>query len=300
MTTAELALPDAGADTRALHMIRADLDIREFHRWAGARGLISRTAFDEGYAMHCLLVESFGELAPKPFRVIIPPARGGRAGTLYGYALCEAGDLQNAAATFCDPLQAKILPASSIDSKPMPTEWRHGARIGFEALLRPTARLQRCVNVTNRRRQSKPTECKNGCNRMGCNILRGETVCKNGCAERHCIIERDAFQAEAERYDRGEMPRSREQVYTDWLRKRLESRGAARLEGATLAMFQRTRAIRKLHRPPSEGPHALMRGTMTISDPAEFARLVAGGIGRHKAYGYGMLLLRPPQIASAR
>ena len=33
---------------------------------------------------------------------------------------------------------------------------------------------------------------------------------------------------------------------------------------------------------------------MTIRDPLAFGRLIRNGIGRHKAYGYGMLLLRPP------
>lgn len=262
MTTAELTRPPSDIDTCSLQMIRADIDIREFHRWAGARGLISRAAFDEGFAMHCLLVESFGELAPKPFRVITPTTRGKRTGTLYGYAPCHAGDLRDAAATYCDPLQAKILPASRIDSKPMPSEWQSGKRLGFEVLLRPTIRR-----------------------------ARGSAKAGSEC---------DAFQAEAERHDKGMMPRSREQVYTDWLKNRLESRGAAHLENATLAMFQRARAIRKLHGRPSEGPHALMRGTLTISEPAAFARMVAGGIGRHKAYGYGMLLLRPPQSSRAR
>ena len=262
MTTAELTRPPSDIDTCSLQMIRADIDIQEFHRWAGVRGLISRAAFDEGYAMHCLLVESFGELAPKPFRVIISPVRGRRKGTLYGYARCDANDLRDAAATFCDPMQAKILPASSFDSKPMPTEWTSGKRLGFEVLLRPTIRRGR------------------GSDRAG--------------------SECDVFQAEAEKHARGMMPRSREQVYSDWLRKRLESGGASSLDSATLALFQRTRAIRKLHGRPSEGPHALMRGTLTISDSAEFARLITGGIGRHKAYGYGMLLLRPPKLVRVR
>lgn len=256
MTTAELTKINFDTDTSRQVMVRADLDIREFHRWAGMRGLISRSAFDEGFAMHCLLVESFGELAPKPFRVIIPSRRGRRIGTLYGYARCDAGSLRDTAALYCDPQQAKILPASRIDSKPMPAEWQPGKRLGFEVLLRPTIRRAR------------------GSDRAG----------------KEC----DVFQAEAEKYSKGMMPRSREEVYADWLRARLEYRGGARLEGATLAMFQRTRAVRKLHARPSEGPHALLRGTLTISDPTEFGRILAGGIGRHKAYGYGMLLLRPP------
>ena len=259
MTTAELTKINSDTDTSSPVMVRADLDIREFHRWAGMRGLISRSAFDEGFAMHCLLVESFGELAPKPFRVIIPSGHGRRIGTLYGYARCDAGSLRDTAALYCDPQQAKILPPSRIESKPMPAEWQPGKRLGFEVLLRPTIRRARASDRAGK-------EC-------------------------------DAFQAEAEKHGKGMMPRSRQEVYTDWLRTRLESRGGARLEDATLAMFQRTRAVRKLHARPSEGPHALLRGTLTISDPTEFRRILASGIGRHKAYGYGMLLLRPPMTA---
>ena len=37
-----------------------------------------------------------------------------------------------------------------------------------------------------------------------------------------------------------------------------------------------------------------MRGVLTITDPDAFAQLLARGVGRHRSYGYGMLLLRPP------
>ena len=262
MTTAELAHPPSDTTAPAIQMIRAELDIREFHRWAGIRGLISGSSFDEGFAMHCLMVESFGDLAPRPFRTIVPSTRGTRVGTLYGYARCTADELRDTAAIFCDPLQAKILPASRIDNKLMPRTWQQGKRLGFEVLVRPTIRRAR------------------GSDRAG----------------REC----DAFQAEAERHGKGEMHRSREEVYTDWLKERLESRGAAHMESANLAMFQRTHTVRKLHNRSSEGPHALMRGTLTITDPVEFASLLANGVGRHKAYGYGMLLLRPALNARAR
>ena len=58
-----------------LQMIRAEIDLPSFHRWAGSRRMISRNVFDEGYAMHCLLTESFGERAPKPFRMMTPRGR---------------------------------------------------------------------------------------------------------------------------------------------------------------------------------------------------------------------------------
>ena len=57
--------------------------------------------------------------------------------------------------------------------------------------------------------------------------------------------------------------------------------------------FQRTRSHRKLRQRHIEGPDAVMRGIFTITDPAKFAAMLKEGIGRHRSYGYGMLLLRP-------
>ena len=236
--------------TESLHMIRAEVNVRDFQRWMGMRRLA-----DPDYAMHCLLVESFGkDLAPKPFRVMTP--RGGSQGCLYGYGNADAAALREAAAIYADPLQTGVIPADRIESKPMPSNWEVGKKLGFEIRIRPIVR---------------PT--KNADSRPG----------------REC----DAFQMEAERYEKGEMPRSREQVYSEWLARQFESRGGAALKSATLQSFQRTRAIRKQRSRYSEGPDALMRGTLTVTDGPAFVKLLAGGVGRHRAYGYGMLLLRP-------
>ena len=210
---------------------------------------------DPDHAMHCLLTECFGkDLAPKPFRVMTP--RGGRNGCLYGYGNADAHALREAAGIYACPLQAGIIPADRIESKAMPAEWQNGKKLGFEIRIRPIVR---------------PT--KNADSRPG----------------REC----DAFQLEAEQYGKGEMPRSREQVYSEWLAKQLYARGGARLESAMLQSFQRTRAVRRRHSRYSEGPDALMRGNLEVTDGDAFARLLARGVGRHRAYGYGMLLLRP-------
>ena len=60
-----------------------------------------------------------------------------------------------------------------------------------------------------------------------------------------------------------------------------------------MQLFQRTRAVRKRQSRYSEGPDALMRGVLTVTDGQAFAELLARGVGRHRTYGYGMLLLRP-------
>ena len=265
MTTATIT-PRASADTvqrpdtavAPLRMIRATVDIRAFHEWAGSRRMMRQIAFDPGYALHCLLTETFGDLAPKPFRLIVPRSKGVRHGTLYGYCGADAQELQQESAICACPLQARILPTARIDTKPMPTDWRVGKRLGFETLIRPVARC----------RNSKPDS---------------ESNRKGG-------KERDVFQLQGE-----EALLSREAVYSDWLATQLLRHGGARLEGsAVMKSFQRTRIIRNLSaRRSIEGPEAVMRGVLAITDAHAFNALLARGIGRHRAYGYGMLLLRP-------
>ena len=242
--------------TEALQMVRAEIGVRDFQRWMGMRRLQ-----DPDHGMHCLLTECFGrDLAPRPFRAIFPS--GGSRGCLYGYGSARADELREAGGAYADPLQARIIPPHSIDSKPMPTEWAAGKRLGFEVRVRPIVR-------------------------------------RTDKADTRPGKEWDAFQLEAEQHPKGEMARSREEVYTDWLLKQMESRGGATLESATLASFQRTRAVRKFRSRYSEGPDALMRGTLEVTDGEAFAKLLAGGVGRHRAYGYGMLLLRPAGRSAA-
>ena len=160
MTTATSAAPEnsrAGAFT--LQMVRAEVNVRDFQRWMGTRRLQ-----DPDHAMHCLLTECFGGMAPKPFRLIVP--RGGPTGCLYGYGQSGADALREAASICADPLQARIIPASTIDSKAMPTQWTTDKRLGFEVRIRPVVRLQKGLLIAvPDKQQSVPaglTEWRNG------------------------------------------------------------------------------------------------------------------------------------------
>ena len=240
-------------DHPPLQMIRAAVSVRDFQRWMGQKRLQ-----DSDHAMHCLLAECFGpDLAPKPFRLLLP--RGCAQGTLYGYGPVDAAALREKAAIFADPAQSRILPADGLESKAMPAAWQAGQRLGFEVRLRPLIR------------RSKKSDYRPG---------------------KEC----DAYMWAVEQLPPGaKMTRSREEVYRDWLQGELNRNGGAELEAASaiLRSFQRTRAVRKLRARPSEGPDAVMQGNLTITDPEGFATLLARGVGRHRAYGYGMLLLRP-------
>ena len=280
MTTTMIADKDTAKATGILHMIRADIDALQFRRWMGSRRLV-----DDDHAMHCLLTECFGRsynaesnpegIAPRPFRLIIP--RDGRRGTLYGYSRADADELRDAASLFACPLQSRVMPLASLDSKPMPSAWQAGRRLGFEVRIRPVVRPTKNAGLRS-------------CDRHYMRDNSGQT-CPHCRPRREC----DAFQYEAIKYPRGEMKRGREEIYQEWLRNRFEHKGGAVLDvcATKLVSFRRTRAIRKLHRRNSEGPDALMRGELEITDGAKFAEMLASGMGRHKAYGYGMILLRP-------
>ncbi len=262
MTTPATVTPE----TATLQMIRAEVSVRKFQRWMGTRRFQ-----DPDHALHCLLIECFGDLAPKPFRLIVP--RGGQTGCLYGYGPVGADGLREAAAICADPLQAGIIPASTIDSKPMPAQWTAGRKLGFEVRIRPIVRL---VRDTARIPADVERSFKDGSLRPG----------------KEC----DAFLREALQYPvKGTMQRTREAVYADWLSAQLDRIGGAELDMSRtrLVSFQRTRAFRKLRTRYSEGPDAVMQGVLTITNSAAFADLLTRGVGRHRAYGYGMLLLRP-------
>lgn len=233
--------------TATLQMIRAEISVRDFQRWMGTKRLQ-----DPDHAMHCLMAECFGDLAPKPFRLILP--RGAPTGVLYGYGQADADALREEAAIGADPLQYRMV-TRGLESKLMPSQWQAGRSLNFEVRIRPTRRLKRPAD-------------------------NGEHT-----------AERDAFLMQA--LDPNRETKSREEVYGTWLAEQLQKSGAAELNSSSLRSFLRTRSQRKQGGRRIEGPDAVMQGSLTIKDPEEFSSLLARGIGRNRAYGYGMLLLRP-------
>lgn len=96
----------------------------------------------------------------------------------------------------------------------------------------------------------------------------------------------------------GDAAPPREVVYRDWFARqwsdavqidRLESLGMS----ARSRLLRRARnGVNRLH--GVERPQALFAADVTIRDGDRFAALLARGIGRHRAFGFGMVLLRPP------
>jgi len=265
----------------SLYLARLPVSLPALARWAASRnygwtsyrnryGRESDAGFDEGRAVHHLLTETFGPGELQPFRMMA--SSRGKLGYIYAYSKADAAMLQESAQAYALPEIDSICNLSQIMTKVVPDNWRSGRRLGFEIRVRPVKRLMKPLSDAG----GKP-------------FAKGAEV--------------DAFVIEAlRRFPEASSTednmlkagRAREMVYADWLSERLD--GAATLEpGVRLAHFLRRRAARTRVAP--EGPDATLQGNLIVSDPVRFQQLLANGLGRHKAYGYGMLLLRPPRRA---
>lgn len=249
----------------ALYLVRLPVDLAALGRWSAERGLGwavrrghgGRTAegYDEGAALHHFLGEAFGGAVLQPFRLLVAPR--GQSARVYAYAATDSAGLRATAEAALLPEMTVVLDLAGLESRPMPTEWPQGRRLGFDLRLRPVVRLGDAL----------------GAHRKGAEI--------------------DAFLAEALRHPAGDMERlgrTREAVYCDWLAGRLGE--AAALQTVRLVRFQRLRTARR--GVLSEGPDAVLQGTLVVRSPDLFTDILRRGVGRHRAYGYGMLLLRPP------
>ncbi|MCU7928143.1 MAG: type I-E CRISPR-associated protein Cas6/Cse3/CasE [Candidatus Thiodiazotropha sp. (ex Dulcina madagascariensis)] len=129
-----------------------------------------------------------------------------------------------------------------------------------------------------------PREWRPG-RRLGFEVLTCPTSRKEG-------HEKDLYRHRMERLVEGEEAPSRESVYRNWLEKQLGD--AARLETFTLEKFRFVSQYRRgIKQKKLERPQAQLKGVLTIADSDAFNRLLARGVGRHRAFGFGMLLLRP-------
>lgn len=103
--------------------------------------------------------------------------------------------------------------------------------------------------------------------------------------------ERDAFLVAADKAGR-DACLSRDDVYADYLKARL---GGADIETCRLDSFRLARLVR----PTKDGqssktmPEAILSGRLCVTSSDELLRELGSGIGRQRAYGYGMVRLQP-------
>ncbi len=251
-----------------LHLLHAPLDMRALSRWGGERGLLRRGFFDHGYALHVLLAALFGKGALQPFRLFSSERR--RAGALYAYSRVAAPELRAMADAVGPPDCLEVLDPERLRAKPMRSSFDRSQTLGFDLRLRPVRRVRRNLAESGRP-FSKGGEV---------DVYRLELL------RRFPSLPSKEAESSDERRDL-----TRQAVYTSWLAERFGD--AAAVDDCSLTSFRRTRVVRGKSGSP-EGPDAVLHGTLTVKDEAAFSRFLDRGIGRHRAYGYGMLLLRPP------
>jgi CRISPR system Cascade subunit CasE len=241
-----------------VYMARIPFRGERLFAFAKRRGL-KTWELDQGYAVHCALKELFGDDAPQPFA--LEPAVGAIQPVL-GYCRADASRLREGAKLKADPwLWEHLVDWDNLAAKPLPSIWRAGQRLDFTVRATPIARAS-----------------------------GGNPHVREG-AEVDVFLMR-CWQHPGEDVDR-------ERVYAEWFNAQLARLGGARVDGLVVRSFQLDRLSRRHHaedqRKSLNGrPDVTFGGTLTVTDPTAFHALLARGIGRHRAFGFGMVLVRPP------
>ena len=253
-----------------MFMLDMHLDSAKLMRFSHMHGHPLSPDEDFGYAVHAWLAAALGGLAPQPFRLF----ERSDGLHLLGYAQHSAHELCDHVQTFSEPMAAEVCRWASVASKSMPDTWAKGRRVGFEVRACPVSRKER---------------------------------------------ERDVFLSALDRAKAsGAYLPSREIVYLDWLVQRMRAatesggdfvdvRGEGHApvveflpEHISIVGFRRVKVLRHgRSRNPSnkhgiERPDVIFSGELIIRNSQEFGGLLKRGIGRHRAFGFGMLFLRPP------
>lgn len=253
-----------------LHLWQLTLDARSLMEFARTQHLLHREA-DQGYVVHAALAAVFGEAVPTPFVIegaLSPdaPARAPGVEVVLAYSPYTLDTVRQRASKE----HQHLVRWTECRSRPVPSIGE-GTRLAFTTLVVPVVR--------SRARTEGRSEHGRGHGR-----------------------ELDAFVAECLRVGR-DVRVDRAAVYRDWLALRLRGEeqvafGGAELEDYSLQAFRRVRLLRKEAGPGArkrhvlDRPEALVSGTLRVTDEGAFRNLIARGIGRHRAFGFGMLLLR--------
>jgi CRISPR system Cascade subunit CasE len=175
--------------------------------------------------------------------------------TVLGYGTADTTTLADNLAAFAQPLLTEAIPSASLAEKEMPSAWEKGQRLGFRVCCLPVVRKSRGP-------------------------------------------EKDAFLAACDRHGK-DANLDRATVYLDWLAEHLGRDNAAHMETASMRSFNLVQPVRhkgKNAKPTRMGtrPEVVVEGTLAVDTPEAFTALLTRGVGRHRAFGYGMLLLSSP------
>lgn len=245
-----------------LNLMHMQPDPQRLAAWAARHRLLNSSG-DMGYAFHGLLRAVFGERAPRSYRYL--DADQG----LLAYTDIDFDELHRMAA-LAPPDAAAALGLGATQShgglnvREFPTTWPSGKVLSFGCRVRPVIR-----------------EGKTG-------------------------HERDAFLAAIEKADGTGLERL--EVYAGWLGEQFGRHNGAEIVDVGMSSFRLFDVMRKTQKSGGGasdevrkaravgGPEAVLAGQLRVADTAGFAALLARGVGRHRAFGFGMLLLKPARL----
>ncbi len=235
----------------SLYLVRQYLDLRRLFTFLGSGRILPRQV-DAGYLVHCYLTELFGPLRPQPF--VITRTLGPWLEVL-GYNKYDHHTLIRQAEKNPKKDLLSAVRWDNFSSKKMPDSFPAGKNLSFQLRICPVERKAR------------------------------------GCGQHRPGAEIDVFLSAVER--KQEIT-SREKVYTEWIKKKLDDTGAVKCLSLRLLGFRRSLFIRRdnLRRFKTlERPDVLCQGSIEIKNSAAFQNLLKRGVGRHRCFGFGMLLL---------
>jgi CRISPR system Cascade subunit CasE len=245
----------------SLHLVKVPLLPDKFIAVARRRGLPVRD-LDDGYLCHCVLRELWQERAPAPFVI----QGRGRTLDVWGYAKVDATQLIEHARAFGDPfLLAAIGDIERVVSKPMP-RFEAGRRLGFLLRACPVARLSKATNG----------------HRAGAEV--DVFLARCFAAGRETVV-------------------SREDVYREWLVTKLnQPTTGVTVHDVRVAAISRERFARRTQGDERRArriqrPDVRFEGDLVVVDGNRFNGWLAHGVGRHRAFGFGALILAPPGTA---
>ena len=257
-------MSDVADYPETLHMVQMWLDTRRMTELARALSLPLHS-LDTNYMVHCALGKLFQEHAPKPFSVEGDMTDATRFIRVLGYSQMPKSGLQEMARAFAEPMAYEICDFDRFAAKPMPEVFPTGVRLAFEL--------------------------------RACPVVRKSSAGSNGKYSWSKGQEVDAFLSRVWEVGDKEVTLDREKVYQKWLGQQFNRRGGVEPITIEMTRFSLEKMIRRSHgknrKPrPITRPDVTFCGRLEVTDGASFMELLKNGIGRHRAFGFGMLKVR--------
>lgn len=219
------------------------------------RPVFSRLPVDIGYLIHCALKELFNERAPSPFEIM-----GTEEGVteVLAYSDCSHIELLDSIRPDSPEGLKSAIRKGNFSSRRMPLVFPRGKLFSYRIRICPVIRKAR-----------------------GSGKRAGSEV--------------DVFLAEAERIGVKE-GLDRYEIYRKWFESKMVGKKCVDIHSVRISEMKLDKMLRRGRERQAQTlvrPNVVFQGIGKVAEPDSFRDLVRNGFGRHKAFGFGMLLLKP-------